>query len=601
VVLGVADRDQAAWRAALGLAAFALALGAPMVAVAAGSGHLEHPVLAAALRAAWIGLYAAVGVWFARMRGQRRLGLTMTACAAISAVASMDALSGPVAYTVSRTAAIALPAAMTLMLISIPEARAVHARAWRPIVASVPVALTFATAYLLVAAEAPWGQAASACAGPCAGSAIQVADAPGLAHVLAAAAAITIIAALIMLAVELVRGTRRASPVAARTLRSVTWLTAAWAAPLAIGLVAVAIDPAPASLSPFLVTTGIIRAALPVAMIAVVAGRAARTAAIRDELTTRLSRVDDAATVQRVISEVLGDPSLQLAFRDGAGWIDVDGRPVPGGRPGGDRGWAPLDGDGRAALVFDAALEAQEGRMHAVAGLGAAALERARTEAELRATRRRLVAVAEQERKRIGRDLHDGAQQRLIGMALRVAIARETLAARPEEALPLLQEFGVDVQAALAELRDLAHGLYPPVLADHGLAEALRSLARASPVPVETEIARVPRADAMTEAAVYFCCSEALQNALKHAGPRPRIVLRLHAEGGALAFEVGDDGPGLGAGSAAAGTGLAGMRDRIEGVGGSLTIGPGPDGGTRVRGSVPLDGGSPDGMAGGLP
>jgi signal transduction histidine kinase len=186
-------------------------------------------------------------------------------------------------------------------------------------------------------------------------------------------------------------------------------------------------------------------------------------------------------------------------------------------------------------------------------------------------------------------------------MALRVAIARETLAARPEEALPLLQEFGVDVQAALDELRDLAHGLSPPVLADHGLAEALRSLARASPVPVETEIAQVPRADAMTEAAVYFCCSEALQNALKHGGPRPRIVLRLHAEGGALAFEVGDDGPGLGAGSAAAGTGLAGMRDRIEGAGGSLTIGPGPAGGTRVRGSVPLDGGSPDGMAGGLP
>ena len=204
---------------------------------------------------------------------------------------------------------------------------------------------------------------------------------------------------------------------------------------------------------------------------------------------------------------------------------------------------------------------------------------------------------AEQERKRIERNLHDGAQQRLISMAVRVAMARETLASRPELALPLLREFGVDVQLALDELRELAHGLYPPVLADHGLTEALRSLARQAPVPVDTAIAKVGRVDALTVAAVYFCCAEALQNAVKHAGPEARISLRLGQEDGALAFEVSDDGPGFAVGAPPQpATGLTGMRDRVEAVGGTLTIESAPGAGTRVRGRVPPDAGTPEAM-----
>ncbi|HTI33247.1 MAG TPA: sensor histidine kinase, partial [Miltoncostaea sp.] len=457
------------------------------------------------------------------------------------------------------------------------------------VIASVPVVVALALCELLVAPETPWGQAASECAGPCAGSAIQVTDAPGVAHALAAAISATILAALALVAVTLVREMRRASPIARRVLRSIGWLMAVWAGPFAIGLVALAVDPQPTSLSPFLVTTGIIRAALPLAMLGVVAGRAARTGAMRDELTTRLARVEDPAAVERVMQEVLGDASLRLAFRDGAGWIDVDGGRLDTGGTEGGPGWAVLDGDGRAALIFDPALEAQERRMQAVAGLGAAALERARTEAELRATRRRLAEVAERERTLIGRNLHDGAQQRLIAMAVRVALAREQLAAHPELALPLLQEFAVGIQQALDELRELAHGLSPAVLTDLGLPEALRSLARRSPVPVETEIARVGRADPATEAAVWFCCSEALQNAVKHGGPEATVVMRLWEEDGDVSFEVADDGPGFDAGALEPGaaTGLSGMRDRVQDVGGSLTVMSAPGGGTRVRGRVP--------------
>jgi signal transduction histidine kinase len=127
------------------------------------------------------------------------------------------------------------------------------------------------------------------------------------------------------------------------------------------------------------------------------------------------------------------------------------------------------------------------------------------------------------------------------------------------------------------------------VLADRGLPEALRSLARQSPVPVETGVAEVGRLDALTEAAVYFCCAEALQNAAKHAGPDARVALRLRADDGALLFEVSDDGPGFDTGGRGRGTGLAGMEDRIGAVGGTLAIRSAPGAGTRVRGRIPRD------------
>ena len=226
--------------------------------------------------------------------------------------------------------------------------------------------------------------------------------------------------------------------------------------------------------------------------------------------------------------------------------------------------------------------------MQAIAAFGAVALERARADAELMAVRQRLVAVAEAERRRIERSLHDGAQQHLVGMMVRMAMAREVLAARPKMAQDILGELALDLQRALDELRDLAHGLYPSVLADHGLAEALRSAARHSPVPVNVEIGAVGRFDPLREAAAYFCCAEALQNALKHGGADPQIRMSLWRDDDrAVGFEVSDRGPGFAGDLVATGSGLMGMRDRVEGVGGTLTIDSLPGRGTVVRGLVP--------------
>ncbi len=579
--------SRAAGYGAVATTVVALGLGVPVLVAGAGDDHLRYPEVALVLRACWIGLYAVIGLALARGAGQRRLGLTMTSCAALTAIASTDVLPGAAAYTVSHTAALALPPVLALMLISVPEAQAARRRAQGALLASIPVVLALGTAYLMVAAEAPWGQAASECAGTCAGSAIQVTDAPGLAHALAAAVAIALLAPLAVAGVAIVRACRAAGPITRRALRWVGWLMTVWAAPLAVGLVAMAIDPEPGGLGPYLVTTSVIRGVLPLAILAIVVGRLAKTGMIREELTTRLAHTDDPAQVERVIADVLGDPSLRLAFRDGAEWIDVEGHPIDA-EAAADREWVPLDDPQGATLVVDPAMQAQPERMHVIAGLGAAALDRARTGAELRAMRRRLVQVAEDERHRIERNLHDGAQQRLIGMAIRIDMARETLTSHPELALAILRDFGDDVQGALDELRELAHGLHPAVLTDHGLPEALRAMARHAPVDVEMDVAPVGRLDPLAESAVYFCCAEALQNAVKHGGPGARVAVRLSRDDDdAVVFEVVDDGPGFAVPPLRPGTGLMGMRDRVEGVDGTLTIESEPGGGTRVAGRIP--------------
>jgi signal transduction histidine kinase len=592
-------RERALWLATLATAGAALALGVLVVTVSLVGDQLRHPELAAALRAGWIGLYAGVGVYFAWRRPAWRLGVLMTTLAAIAAIASLDAFAGQVPYTASRIATIALVPVAALMLMSVPAGRI--GREWerRLVLIAVPVIVAIGTAYLMVAPTAPWSQAVSQCRGACSTSAVQVTEAPQVARGLVVALAVVAIVSILAALVVLVREIRAASPVAKRTLRPVAWLTLIWGAPLSVGLAALAIDPGPERLSPYLISTGIIRAVLPLALLAVLLAYAVRTRAIQDDLMSRLAGARVPAQVERLISEALGDPSLRLAFRNGSGWIDVEGRPLPSNGAG-DRGWVEMTiaGAGAGALTFDPALSTQGQRVQAIAAFGAVALERARADAELMEVRQRLVAVAEAERRRIERSLHDGAQQHLVGMMVRMATAREVLAAHPKMAQDILAGLALDLQHALDELRELAHGLYPSVLVDHGLAEALRSAARHSPVPVDVEIGELGRFDPLREAAVYFCCAEALQNAVKHGGADPWIRLRARLDGNrALSFEVADRGSGFVSGPLATGSGLLGMRDRIEGVGGTLSIESAPGRGTVVWGRISAD----DAPGGALP
>jgi signal transduction histidine kinase len=205
---------------------------------------------------------------------------------------------------------------------------------------------------------------------------------------------------------------------------------------------------------------------------------------------------------------------------------------------------------------------------------------------DLEASRARIVAAADAERRRIERDLHDGAQQHLVAIAVNLGLARASVADDPEGAAAQLDRLAADVRETVQQVRDLAHGIYPPLLAEAGLGEALRAAARRSPNAVAVRVDGIDRAPADVEAAAYFCCLEALQNVAKHA-PGAEVVLTVTAPGDELRFTVVDDGPGFDPAAAPAGSGLQGMADRLGAVGGRLSVDSAPGRGTTVTGVVP--------------
>lgn len=208
-------------------------------------------------------------------------------------------------------------------------------------------------------------------------------------------------------------------------------------------------------------------------------------------------------------------------------------------------------------------------------------------DAEMRASRARIVAASDESRRNVERDLHDGAQQYLVLLELKLGLLTKAVA-DDAEASALAAEIRADLARALAELRDLAHGIYPAVLESDGLRGALHAAADRSPVAVTVDASEVGRYAQELEAAIYFCCVEALQNAAKHAGEGTTATVRLRQMDGRVQFEVVDDGQGYDVGSIGPSPGLQNMADRIGALGGELHIESASGAGTAVRGSVPV-------------
>jgi signal transduction histidine kinase len=220
-----------------------------------------------------------------------------------------------------------------------------------------------------------------------------------------------------------------------------------------------------------------------------------------------------------------------------------------------------------------------------------ASLDEVRRQAEeLQASRGRIVAAGNLERRRIERNLHDGAQQHLVAIAVKLRLAKQLAERDPGKSADLVEQLGGDIEEALQQLRDLAHGIYPPLLADRGLAAALESAARRAVLPVNVEAGGVGRHTPEVEATVYFCTLEALQNAGKYAGEGATATVRVWEEAGGLLFEVGDDGAGFDVAHRGPGAGFTNMQDRLGAVRGSLRVESTPGQGTKVRGTIPLAG-----------
>jgi signal transduction histidine kinase len=211
---------------------------------------------------------------------------------------------------------------------------------------------------------------------------------------------------------------------------------------------------------------------------------------------------------------------------------------------------------------------------------------------ELRASRQRLVAAQDEERRKLERDLHDGAQQQLVALGIKMRLLGTFVDGDPEKARALVEQLQTETIDALENLRDLARGIYPPLLADQGLPAALEAQGRKVAIPVSIQPDGVGRYPQEVEATVYFCVLEALQNVSKYADAS-QVTLGLREGDGQLVFEVRDDGVGFDPGRTSYGTGLQGMADRLEALGGRLSIESAPGRGTTLIGRVPIGGGVP--------
>jgi signal transduction histidine kinase len=213
--------------------------------------------------------------------------------------------------------------------------------------------------------------------------------------------------------------------------------------------------------------------------------------------------------------------------------------------------------------------------------------------ADLQAAQKRLVAAQDHERRKLERNIHDGAQQQLVALQVRQRLAEQLIDRDPAKAKEMLGQIQTDTGTALDDLRDLARGIYPPLLADKGLIAALESQARKATMPVRIDAHDLGRFPQDVEAAVYFCTLEALQNTAKYAHAS-RVTVRLSRANGSLAFTVADDGTGFDTGAIGHGTGLQGIADRLGALDGEFEVASAPGSGTTVTGRVPVGVGARD-------
>jgi signal transduction histidine kinase len=314
-------------------------------------------------------------------------------------------------------------------------------------------------------------------------------------------------------------------------------------------------------------------------------------------LAVRIGEARDWGEVEDVLRNALGDPSLRLACRQSPEerWVAADGEPLAVPAPGDSRGFALVDVGGvkDAAFTYDVVLVDDPGLVAATATAASVAMHKHELEVELRAkleelraSRERLVEASDNERRRLERNLHDGAQQRLVSLALDLRLARARLGSDPAAASDMLDAAGAELELALGELRELARGIHPAILSNRGLDAALGSLASRSPLAVEVRGVPDQRLPEGVEAAAYFVVSEALANTTKHSRAA-HASIGVARTNGWVTVEVSDNG--VGGADPANGTGLRGLGDRITALDGRLEIYSPPGAGTLIRASIPCE------------
>ena len=577
------------------LAGTGLAAAAGVVVVR--SAYLPHPVLEGVLYGALIAAMTAVACVALHRGIERRQWLVLLTLTVYSATA-LDTLATPGLDALGQIAWAAVLVVAVYILLSFPEGR-LPDRVARGVVRATALGAILVWGALLATAERlPEFMPSANCHGGCPRNPVRIVEGgTAVGDALAVASWSLTAGALIAVAVALTFRMRTTPAIGRRTTSPILVSVLAVAGTFAAAAVARAGGAAPATLERLGWFSTATTLTIPCAFLAGMLGARVFAGGALERLVARLSAGPLDLDARRVLADALGDPSLTVAFwrPQRSEYVDGGGHPVqpPAGTTGRSATIVRQDGDPLAMIVHDPALNAEPGLVGAAGGAALMMLENARLEADLRASvadlrasRARLATAADAGRREIERNLHDGAQQRLVALRMRLAHA-EAQAASDDELRRSLCELGADTEETIDELRSLAHGVYPAVLVDHGLASALTSVAGRSPVPVRVETALARRFAPQIEAALYFCCLEAIQNAAKHAGAGAAVTVCVHAHAGRVAFEIRDDGVGFDVDGVARGDGLTNLHDRCAAVGGEVNVVSVPGAGTTVTGEVP--------------
>jgi signal transduction histidine kinase len=298
--------------------------------------------------------------------------------------------------------------------------------------------------------------------------------------------------------------------------------------------------------------------------------------------------------VREMLAASLGDSSVSIAYwlPERRKFVDEVGRTIELPRPGSGRAWTAVERDGRrvAAIIHDAELDASRELVEAAAAAASLAIDNERLKADLRArveelreSRLRIVEAGDAARRRIERDLHDGAQQQLVALALQLRMLKTH--SRDPELEPLIDELSAQLNGALAELRELARGIHPTILSDRGLGPAIDALGTRVTVPIVSRVAIEDRLPERVEAAIYFLVAEALTNVARYAHASS-VRLDVTRDGGDVVVTIADDG--VGGVDPSSGSGLRGLQDRLAALGGTLAIDSPPGSGTILRARIPV-------------
>jgi signal transduction histidine kinase len=587
-------------RALVAIAATGALLAGAAAAIAL-AGDMPHKVSLAERQALIVAMPIAVGLYAWREGTHARFGRLLVMAGAGWFLVALSGSGDSLLYSIGRLAGWTVEAGLVYLILAFPSGRLTTRvdRALAGSVTAVVAVLFVPTAFITEAYPAP--APFSTCDADCPGNAFMLLGSEP-AFLDAVVVPVRELLAVLLLLAVVVRLTYRIGH-ASRLMR---WtLTPVLSMAILRTLVfaaAFGLRRGGAGDSVLAVGTAAIALGLPALCLGFLLGLVGwrvHTANALMNLSHGLRTRPDPERTRDLVAETLTDPTVELAYwrpQNGGAWVDGHEQPVglPPERPDRCVTLIPDAAEPVAAIVHDAALSEQRPFVEAVGCYALVWDDNYRLAArvqsslhELRASQARILGAADDERRRIERDLHDGGQQRLVALRIRLKLAEEVMGQDPARARSLLHRLGLEVDTTIDELRSLAGGVYPSLLAARGLSDAIRSAALQSPIPARVAVDGTDRYPEEIEAAAYFCCIEALQNVAKHAVDASSVSVSLHRNGD-LRFEVRDDGEGFEVDDAGTGQGLMNMHDRLAAVGGKLEIRSSPGAGTEIVGTIPV-------------